>query len=142
MKKLPLCSLLGGALFAIAGTVVLLEYARRREPLLLSIPLVWDIVMVAIGAGVVLRCDCARRAGLVWGVFCIVASLLLGGAAFAWVLPQQGDTVDPHRLVFLVLSAAFGVIFGVWQLFAFNSTVVKAWTAAEQPGEHSKPQHG
>jgi len=142
MKKLPLCTLLGGALFAIIGTFVLLQYAHRREPLLLGIPLGWDLVMVGIGSGVVLRCDCARRAGLAWGVFCIVASLLLGGAAFEWVLPQQGDFVEPHRMIFLVLSVAFGVIFGVWQLIAFNGPAVRAWTAPEEKHHPSRAQHG
>ena len=139
MKKLPLCALLGGALFAIIGTVLLLEFARRREPLLLSIPLVWDLVMVTIGAGVVLRCDCARRAGLLWGIFCIVASLLLGGTVFEWVLPKQADSTDPHRLVFLALSVGFGLVYGVWQLIAFNSPAVRAWTT---PDNKPAPGHG
>lgn len=132
MKKLPFCTLLGGAAFAIAGTVVLLEFAYRREPLLLSIPLVWDIIMVAIGAGVVLRCDCARRAGLIWGVFCIFASLVVGGAAFEWVLPPQAASTNGHRFTFLVVSVIFGVVYGIWQLIAFYSPAVRAWTAQHE----------
>jgi len=144
MKKLPLCTLIGGALFAIGGTIALLDLARRPEPLLLFFPLAWDLVMVAIGVGVILRYDCARRAGMVWGVFCLLASLAVGLACFSWLSPQQPDPPDAHRVIFTLLSVGFGVIFGIWQLVAFNGPEMRAWTASERTAAPvaSEPHHG
>ena len=58
MKKLPLCTLLFGAIFAIFGTIALIQTAPRPEPLPLFFPLIWDAIMFAICVGIVLRCDC------------------------------------------------------------------------------------
>jgi hypothetical protein len=143
MKKLPLCTLLSSAMFAIAGTIVLARIAPRPEPFPLFFPLMWDVVMVAVGAGIVLRCDCARRAGLIWGVFCIFASLAIGATAFGWLWPQDGEPLSRHRLIFMAVTVGFGLLFGIWQLFALNSPSVRSWTdphAAIDP--HSQPHHG
>jgi len=146
MKKLPLCTLLSGAVFAISGTVALLKLAPRPEPFPLFFPLMWDVIMVGIGLGVTLRCDCARRAGMIWGVFCILASLAIGAAAFGWLLPQPNDLLGTHRLVFMMLTVVFGVTFGIWQLFALHSSTVREWTeSSREPSDHgnlSRPHHG
>ncbi|HWA88247.1 MAG TPA: hypothetical protein VG710_18615 [Opitutus sp.] len=137
MKKLSVCALLGGALFALGGTGALFELASWRFGLLfLFFPLAWDLVMVALGVCVVLRCECARRAALAWGIFCVIASLLVGVASFDWLLPQQAEPPGVHRMIFMMLSVAFGVIFGVWQLVAFNSAELRAQF------EHRQPHHG
>jgi len=136
MKKLPLCTLLSGALFAIFGTIVLAKLAPRPDPFPLFLPLTWDVIMVGIGSGIILRCDCARRAGVIWGIFCILASLAIGAAAFGWLLPQQAEPMGTQRLIFMGLSVVFGLIFGIWQLFAFNSPAVREWTDG---AHHSHP---
>lgn len=128
MKKLPLCVLLSSALFAIAGTVTLVQIAPHPEPFPLFFPLIWDLVMVGAAVGIVLRCDCGRCAGMVWGIFCIFASLAIGAAAFFWLLPQQAEPLRSERLVFMLVTVAFGLVFGIWQLFAVNSPSVRAWT--------------
>lgn len=128
MKKLPLCTLVSGGIFAIFGTVALLQTAPRPEPLPLFFPLMWDLIMVGIGVGIVLRCDCARCAGMIWGAFCILASLGIGAAAIVWLLPQQSEPLGTHRLVFMIVTVGFGVAFGIWQIFALNSPAVRAWT--------------
>lgn len=143
MKKLPLCTLIGSAVFAIAGTVALLQLAPRPDPFPLLFPLLWDLIMVAVGAGLILRCDCARRAGIIWGVFCILASLAIGAAALGWLLPQPAEPLTTQRMVFMGVSVAFGLLFGIWQLFALNSPSVRAWT--EPTHTHSDkhaPTHG
>lgn len=141
MKKFSVCALLGGALFAIGGTAALLELASNRfGTLFLFFPLAWDLVMVALGLCIVLRCECARRAAFVWGVFCVIASLVVGVASFDWLLPQQAEPPGTHRLIFMMLSVAFGVGFGVWQLFAFNSPELRTWPAHGH--DHAEPRHG
>jgi hypothetical protein len=139
MKKFSVCALLGGALFAIGGTAALVELASRRFGLLfLFFPLAWDLVMVALGLCIVLRCECARRPAFVWGVFCVIASLVVGFASFDWLVPQQAEPPDTHRLIFMMLSVAFGLGFGVWQLFAFNSPELRMSTV----DDHAEPHHG
>ena len=142
MKKLSVCALLGGALFAIVGTTALVELASRRFGLLfLFFPLAWDLVMVALSVCVVLRCECARRAGVAWGIFCVIASLLVGFASFDWLLPQQAEPPGVHRLIFMMLSVAFGVVFGIWQLVAFNSPELREW-AVSGHHHHAESHHG
>ena len=130
-------------MFAISGTIALVQTAPRPEPFPLFFPLMWDAIMVGIGVGVVVRCDCARRAGMVWGAFCIVASLAIGAAAFGWLLPQQSEPLATHRLIFMLVTVAFGLIYGVWQLFALNSPTVRAWTDHSHTDSHhaSQPHH-
>lgn len=145
MKKLPSCMLLSSAAFAIAGTIALSRVAPRPDPFPLFFPLAWDLIMVGIGLGVIFRCDCARRAGLAWGVFCIFASLVIGAIALGWLWPQGTEPLGRPRLVFMCLTVAFGLIFGIWQLFALNSPEVRAWTDPDHrldPGTHSQPHHG
>jgi hypothetical protein len=141
MKKLPLCTLLGGAAFAIFGTVALHQVAPRPDPFPLFFPLMWDLIMVAIGAGLILRCDCARKAGIAWGIFCILASLAIGASAFGWLLPQPNEPLSKQRLIFMFVSVAFGLLFGIWQLFALNSASVREWTGPS-PGEKPAHRHG
>ncbi|HYP17067.1 MAG TPA: hypothetical protein VEQ65_07630 [Opitutus sp.] len=143
MKKLPICALLTGAGFVIAGTILLLQLAPRPSPVPLFLPLVWDLVMVAISVGVVLRCDCARRLGMSWGVFCVIASLAIGAAAFDWLLPQQSEPLGSQRVIFMCVTVGFGLVFSIWQLFAMNSPAVRAWTdPAHASDSHAQPNHG
>lgn len=139
MKKLPLCALLGAALFVVSGTILLVQLAPTPDPFPLFLPLVWNVIMVGIGSSIILRCDCARCAGIVWGIFCLVASLALGGAAFYWLLPQQTEPLGTARLVFMLLTVGFGVVFGIWQLIAFNSPAVRQNHA---PHARSSADHG
>lgn len=142
MKKLPLCALFCGAGFAIAGTILLAELNPRPSPLALFLPLLWDLIMVAIGVGVILRCDCSRRSGVVWGVFCILASLAIGAAAFDWLLPQQSEPLGSQRLLFMIVTVGFGLVFAIWQMFALHSPAVRAWTDPAHADEHtSQPHH-
>lgn len=142
MKKLPLCALLCGAGFAIAGTILLAQLTPRPNPLVLFLPLFWDLIMVAIGAGVILRCDCSRRSGVVWGVFCILASIAIGAAAFDWLLPQQSEPLGNQRLLFMIVTVGFGLVFSIWQMFALHSPAVRAWTDPAHADPHaSQPHH-
>jgi len=125
MKKLPLCALLGAALFVVSGTVILVQLAPTPDPFPLFLPLVWNVIMVGIGSSIILRCDCARCAGIIWGIFCLLASLALGAAAFYWLLPQQTEPLGTARLVFMLLTVGFGIVFGIWQLIAFHSPAVR-----------------
>ena len=136
MKKLPLCALAFSALFAIAGTVALAKVAPRPEPFPLFFPLMWDLVMVALGLGIILRRDCARRAGVAWGIFCILASIAIGITALGWLWPQGAEPMGTHRLIFMVLAVVFGLVFGVWQLVTFNSAELKAWTHHTDGADH------
>lgn len=137
MKKLPLLVLLGSAAFAIAGTVILVQLTPSPDPFPLFLPLLWNVVMVAVSSSVVLRCDCARCAGITWGIFCILASLALGAAAFYWLLPQQTEPLGGARLVFMLVTVAFGVVFGIWQLIAVNSPAVRSGN----PSQHDPHAH-
>lgn len=142
MKKLPLCTLLCAAGFAIAGTILLAQLTPRPSPLALFLPLLWDLIMVAISVGVVLSCDCSRRTGFVWGIFCVIASLGIGAAAFDWLLPQQNEPLGLQRLLFMIVTVGFGLIFAIWQLFALNSPTVRAWTdPAHTDDPTSQPHH-
>ncbi len=131
--------LFSSAAFAIAGTVALAQFAPRPDPFPLFFPLLWDVIMVAVAVGIILRCDCARRAGIIWGVFCIIASLGIGAVALGWLLPQQTEPLGPQRLIFMCVTLAFGLLFGVWQMFALNSAEVRAWTESPGKGEPPSP---
>ena len=139
MKKLPFCTLLGGALFAVAGTVLLIQIVPEPEPFPLFLPLMWDLIMVAIGAGIILKCNYARRAGMAWGIFCIVASLAIGAAAFGWLLPQPPEALTTERHVFMFVTVTFGVIYGIWQFMTLRSPAMQAWTSDKN--EDAAPPH-
>jgi hypothetical protein len=128
MKKIPLCTLTAGALFVVIGTIALLRLTPRPDPFGLLFPLVWDIAMVGIGLGIVFRCDCARKAGIIWSIFCIVATLCVGGATLFWTLNQSENSLGRDRLVFLAVTIAFGVLFGLWQLLVLRSPAAREWT--------------
>lgn len=129
MKKLPICTLCAGVLFVVVGTIALLRLTPRPEPFGLLFPLLWDLAMVGIGLGIVFRSECARKAGIAWSIFCIVATLGVGGATIFWTLGQSDNALGRDRLIFLGVTIAFGVLFGLWQLLVLRSPAAKAWTA-------------
>lgn len=143
MKKLPICALSAGALFVVTGTVVLLFFIPRPAPFGLLFPLLWDVAMVAIGLGVVFRCSVARRAGVAWSIFCILASLAVGAATLWWMKPQESWALGRDRVTFMCLAAGFGVLFGLWQLLVLRTPEGQAWIAGDtsHPGDtHATPQ--
>lgn len=133
MKKLPFCALSAGALFAILGTLTLFYLAPRPEPFGLLFPLLWDLVMVGIGLGVIFRCEVARKAGVVWGIFCILVSLAVGVVAYLWILPQHPESLGTRRIVFMCLTVAFGVLFGAWQLLVLRHPTALPWSSHRTP---------
>lgn len=135
MKKLPFCTLSAGALFVILGTVALFYLAPRPEPFGLLFPLLWDMAMVGIGLGVIFRCEVARKAGVIWSVFCIVATLAVGVATALWLLPQHPEALGTRRIVFVTLTIGFGVLFAVWQLLVLRNPAALDWTNSR----HSPP---
>lgn len=136
MKKLPICTLCAGALFVVIGTIALLRLTPRPDPFGLLFPLLWDLAMVGIGLGIVFRCECARKAGIVWGIFCILATLGVGGATIFWTLGQSGAPMGRDRLIFLGVTIAFGVLFGLWQLLVLRSPAAQEWTAPTRESHH------
>lgn len=141
MKKLPLCALISSAGFAVAIAILLLELAPRPSPFVLFLPLLWDAVMVGVSAAITLRCGCARRIGFTWAAFCVLATLGIGAAAFDWLLPQTSEPLSSARVVFMVVTVGFGVVFSVWQFFALNSRAVRDWTDSESGSAHPSPLH-
>ncbi len=135
MKKLPLCTLSAGALFVTIGIIALVRLAPRPDPFGLLFPLVWDLAMVGIGLGIVFRSDCARKAGIAWSIFCIIATLGVGGATIFWALDQSNHSLGRDRLGFLAVTIAFGVLFGLWQLLVLRSPAAQEWT--EPTREHA-----
>lgn len=129
MKKLPLCTLAAGALFVVVGTIALLRLTPRPDAFGLLFPLLWDLAMVGIGLGIVFRCECARKAGIAWSIFCIIATLCVGGATVFWTIRQSDASLGRDRLVFLGVTIAFGVLFGLWQLLVLRSAAAQEWTA-------------
>ncbi len=138
MKKLPLCTLSAGALFVVFGIRTVFGLGPRTEPLGLLVPLVWDIIMVGIGLGLIFRCEIARRAGILWSYFCIAASIGIGLGMLLWLLRPDVELPGTQRVVFMVLSYSFGVIFGFWQLHVLRSPASLAWTKPVAPTEASK----
>ena len=131
MKTLPLCTLSAGVLFVAFGVRAVYGLGERTEPFGLLVPLVWDIIMVGIGLGLILRCEIARRAGIVWGYFCIVACLIMGGGTLLWILRPGDEPPGTERVVFTVLTYAFGLVFGFWQLHVLRSPATLDWTKHE-----------
>ncbi|MEO6567902.1 MAG: hypothetical protein ABIO94_03995 [Opitutaceae bacterium] len=133
MKKLPFCALSAGALFVILGTLTVFFLAPRPEPFGLLFPLLWDLVMVGISLGIIFRCEVARKAGFVWSIFCIIASLGVGVVAYLWVIPQHPESLGTRRLVFMFMAVAFGVLFGVWQLIVLRHPTALPWATHPTP---------
>jgi hypothetical protein len=133
MKKLPFCTLSAGALFVVLGTITLFSLAPRPEPFGLLFPLLWDLVMVGIGLGIIFRCEVARKAGVIWSIFCIIASLAVGVVAILWVLPQHAESLGTQRVVFMVVTIVFGLLFGAWQLRVLRSPTALSWTNPPPP---------
>jgi hypothetical protein len=139
MKKLPICTLVAGALFVLIGTIALVQLTPGPEPFSLLFPLAWDLAMVGIGLGIVFRCECARKAGVAWSIFCILATLAVGGATFFWTARQSDAALGRDRLIFLGVTIAFGVLFGLWQWMVLRSQAAQEWTRSrEQPQPHVK----
>ena len=134
MKKLPYCPLLAGAFFVVFGIHTLLQLTHRTEPFGLLFPLLWDLTMVAIGLGIILRCDVARKAGVLWGIFCLVASVVIGIAAFRWAFQPRSVPLGHDRLFFMFLAVAFGLLFGAWQWRVLQSPAAREWT---RPSRHT-----
>ncbi|MSU69910.1 MAG: hypothetical protein EXS39_03880 [Opitutaceae bacterium] len=130
MKKLPYCTLLVGAIFVTFGIRELFRLKAHIEPFGLLFPLLWDLTMVVIGLGIIFRCNCARKAGLAWCIFCIVASLTVGVAALFWIMQPRHEPFSLDRMFFITLAVVFGVVFGAWQLKVLRSTSVEEWTNA------------
>ena len=124
----PMKYLSAGALFVIIGTIALVRLTPRPDPFGLLFPLVWDLAMVGIGLGIVFRSDCARKAGIAWSIFCIIATLGVGGATIFWTLDQNHNSLGRDRLAFLAVTISFGVLFGLWQLLVLRSPAAKEWT--------------
>lgn len=143
MKKLPFCALSAGALFAIFGFLTLFLLTPGPQPFRLLFPLFWDVAMVGISLGIVFRSECARKAGLVWGVFCIAATLAVGGATYLWAVRQSENALGRDRLVFLAVTVGFGVLFGLWQLVVLrNPASAEAWRMPHhEPDHHHEIRH-
>jgi hypothetical protein len=142
MKKLPYCPLVAGVLFVVFGTNTLFQLTQHAEPFGLLFPLLWDLIMVAIGLGVILRCDIARRAGVIWGLFCVIASVVIGVAAIRWMLQVRTESLGYDRIFFVFLAVAFGFLFGVWQWRVLQSPAAREWV---RPGHHpadAQPHNG
>lgn len=120
MKKLSLCALIAGALFVVVGLVKLAHAAPQPRPLTLFFPLMWDFAMVAIGSGCLFHGECARRAAIVWSLFCVLASFAVGALALEWLLAQPESPMSIHRLIFMSLTTGFGFSYAVWQLLALR----------------------
>lgn len=145
MKKLPYCPLLAGAFFVVFGIHTLLQLTHRTEPFGLLFPLLWDLTMVAIGLGIILRCDVARKAGVLWGIFCLVASVIIGIAAFRWVFQPRSVPLGHDRVFFMFLAVAFGLLFGLWQWRVLQSPAAREWTRPPRRGHghgHDHHAHG
>jgi hypothetical protein len=136
MKKIPLCTLSAGVLFVAFGVRAVYQLGDRTEPFGLLVPLVWNVIMVGIGLGLILRCEIARRAGIIWSYFCIGVSIVMGAGMLLWILRHPPET---ERVVFAVLTYAFGVIFGFWQLHVLRSPAALDWTKSSAVQHHPKP---
>jgi len=133
MKKLPYCPLVAGVLFVVFGTHTLLQFTRLTQPFGLLFPLLWDLMMVAIGLGVILRCDVARKAGVAWGAFCLGSSLVIGATTIRWVTQPRSVPLGNDRLFFIFLTLAFGLLFGVWQWKVLQSPAARDWRGPKRP---------
>lgn len=141
MKKFPLCALSAAALFVVFGIATLLYLAPRPEPFGLLFPLLWDMAMVSISLGIIFRCEVARKAGFIWSIFCLVATVAVGVVMALWILPQHPEALGSRRIVFVVLSVAFGLLFGIWQLMVLRHPTALPWDTAHSPESHQRPRH-
>jgi len=132
MKKLPYWTLLVGAIFVTFGIRELFRLKEHIEPFGLLFPLLWDATMVVIGLGIIFRCNCARKAGMAWCVFCIAASLMVGVAALFWILQPRYEPFSMDRMFFITLAVVFGVVFGTWQLRVLRGTSDQEWAETHQ----------
>lgn len=130
MKKLSLCALTAGALFVVAGLVKLSHASPQPRPLPLFFPLMWDFAMVAIGSSCLFHCECARRAAILWSLFCVLASFAVGALALEWLLGQPETPLSVHRVIFMSLTTGFGFAYAVWQLVALRRPAGSEWDGA------------
>lgn len=136
MKKLPFCALSAGALFAILGFSTLFLLSPGPQPFRLLFPLFWDVAMVGISLGIVFRSECARKAGMAWSIFCIAATLAVGGATYWWAVHQSENALGRDRLVFLAVTVGFGLLFGLWQLLTLRSPASDEWRMPSHETDH------
>jgi hypothetical protein len=142
MRKLPYLTLLVGAFFVTFGICELVRLKDQVEPFGMLFPLLWDILMVTIGLGIIFRYNCARRAGIAWCIFCIAASLAVGIAAGFWIFHSRYEPLSFDRMFFVTLAVVFGVLFGTWQLKVLRSTSAEEWVAPKQhPPAHPDHDH-
>lgn len=136
MKKLPFCALSAGALFAIFGFLTLFLLTPGPQPFRLLFPLIWDVAMVGISLGIVFRSECARKAGIVWSIFCLAATLAVGAATYFWAMRQSDNALGRDRLVFLAVTIGFGVLFGLWQVITLRSHAADASFLPSRSSDH------
>ena len=141
MKKLPFCALSAGAIFLVFGVSTIAYLAPHPEPFGLLFPLLWDMAMVGIGLCVIFRCAVARKAGFIWSVFCLLASLAVATAMVLWIIPQYPNSVGIRRIVFMTLTVGFGLVFSIWQLFVLRSPTALTWTTPTPPHSGSRHAH-
>lgn len=142
-KSLPFCTLTAGAAFVLFGISTVAYLAPKPEPFGLLFPLLWDIAMVGISLCVIFPCVVARKAGFVWSVFCLLASLAVAVAAFLWVEPQYPHSVGVRRLSFMAVTVGFGVIFSIWQIFVLRSPTALSWNnTSSTPPNSGHVRHG
>jgi hypothetical protein len=139
MKKLPYCTLVVGALFVTFGIRELFRLKAQIEPFGLLFPLLWDMTMVGIGVGIVLKADCGRKAGMCWCVFSLIASLFVGIAAIFWITHPRYVPFSLDRMFFVLLAVVFGLIFGIWQLLVLRGPAHKKHCDSVAP--HAHPGH-
>jgi hypothetical protein len=139
MKKLSLCALMAGAVFVIAGLVKFAHAEPKPHPLPLFFPLMWDFAMVSIGSSCVFHCACARRAAVLWSIFCVLASTAVGALALEWLLGQPESPMSVHRLIFMSLSIGFGFAYAVWQALALRHPASDAWSDSRASAPAVRP---
>ncbi len=132
MKKLPIFTLLVGVVFVTFGIRELIRLKAQIEPFGLLFPLLWDMTMVGIGVGIILKADCSRKTGMAWCIFSLVASVLVGIAAIFWLLHPRYVPLDFDRMFFVLLAVVFGLVFGIWQLLVLRGP-------SKKHGKHSDP---
>ncbi len=138
MKMLPYLTLLVGAFFVTFGIREFFELKDRIEPFGLLFPLLWDLLMVTIGLGIILRCNCARKAGVAWCVFCLIATIGVGVGAALWISQPRYEPFSRDRAAFMVLAIAFGIVFGAWQWWVLRGTSQQEWTETRDARRHNK----
>lgn len=141
MRKLPYCTLVVGAFFVIFGISELFRLKSHIEPFGLLFPLLWDIMMVMIGLGIIFRCNCARKAGMAWCIFCLAATVMVGIGALYWILHPRAEPFSMDRAFFVSLAVVFGLVYGAWQYRVLCKTSDEEWTESAPPHSTAVKPH-